>query len=119
MQNGVYEFTFNININDGLIGEGVDILLKTASEGFYTYDSPVLLGTKIPGSEFGVAFTGSTTTLSASKTFSVYVGTDSGGADLTIGFIPFVEELLELHINRIGTSILIKRVGNYTPPIPP
>jgi hypothetical protein len=117
MENGVFEFTFNININDGLDGESVDILLNTASEGFYNNisNSPLAEGTKIPDSNFGITFSGSSTTLSASKTFRVYVGIDSG-ADLTIGFTPFIDPDLELYINKIGTSILIKRVGDYTPP---
>ena len=120
MQSGVYEFTFNINIDDGINGESVDILLNTASEGFYNNITDTLLdeGTKIPDSNFGIAFNGSATTLSASNTFSVYVGTDSG-ANLTIGFTPFQDPDLDLHINKIGTSILIKRVGDYILPTPP
>ena len=120
-QDGVYEFTFNININDGLdADDGVNILLKTASAGFYDNisDTPLAEGTKIPDSDFGIPFNGSANKLSASKTFSVYVVTDSG-AYLTIGFDPFVDPDLELHINKIGTSILIKRVGDYAPPTPP
>ena len=119
-QNGIYEFTFNLSVFNypTYNGQTISFRLVAASEGFYidnTNNLPLANGDPFPGSESIVTFNESLDPLIASKTFIVYVGSDSG-VDLTIE--PQAPPSLNLRINKSGTTISIKRTGDYTPPPP-
>ena len=122
MQNGIYEFTFNLSVFNypTYDGDAMSFRLVAATEGFYidnTNNDPLGNGSLLPGSEIIVTFNNLPGSLIASKTFIVYVGSDSG-VSLNID-TPQSPPTLDLRINKSGTSISIKRTGDYTPPVPP
>ena len=121
-QNGIYEFTFNLNVyNDPInVGDEMSFRLVAATDGFYIDDIgnfQLANDEPLPGSEINFTFNSSSNVLSASVTFLVYVSSDTDvSLAMGIGQSPLT---LDLQINKIGTSISIKRTGDYTPPPPP
>ena len=121
-QKGIYEFTFNLNVYNDSANEDetMSFRLVAATDGFYIDDIgnfQLANDEPLPGSEINFTFNSSSNDLSASVTFLVYVSSDTDvSLAMGVGQSPLT---LDLQINKIGTSISIKRTGDYTPPPPP
>jgi hypothetical protein len=111
-QQGLYEFNVKFNINNSEIQSPTTIICLRGAPGTFTYADgsiPTISG-DIPDSEIEFIFNGGTSTLSNSRQFLVYAS--SSNSSFTI--ISYIDPI---QLNKIGTEISIKRIGEWPPPV--
>jgi hypothetical protein len=109
-QQGLYEFNVKFNIkNEGVPDGTADIVLRGRG-GKFTDGNGVenTSSGDIPNSEITFTFDNNTDTLSGNKQFLVYAET-SDSSFIIYSYFTF------LQLNKIGTEISIKRIGEWPP----